>query len=87
MKAILSFNLPEEQQEHKDCMDGARLRIVLQELCQVIRSYDKYDSTSNMHHELVEAIKTHPEGARDILDGLRATLFQIMDDNDVRLWE
>ena len=42
MKAILEFNLPEDQEEFQDAINGTKFRIMLWEFDQYIRSQTKY---------------------------------------------
>ena len=42
MTATLQFNLPEETEEHLDCLHGAEWRFIFAELCNQLRDYQKY---------------------------------------------
>lgn len=42
MKAILEFNLPEEQHEHAYALAGLDCRIIIDQLIDEIRSADRY---------------------------------------------
>ena len=44
MKAILEFNLPEEEQEHKDALDGTAWKLAMWDLDQILRNALKYGS-------------------------------------------
>ena len=41
-KAILEFNLPEEQQEHKDALDGTAWKVAMWDLDQTLRNAIKH---------------------------------------------
>jgi hypothetical protein len=41
-KAILEFNLPEEQHEHNDAVHGTDWKLVVWDLDQTLRNYLKY---------------------------------------------
>ena len=42
MKAILEFNLPEENYQHKAALQGADLRLIICTLDNMLRGYLKY---------------------------------------------
>jgi hypothetical protein len=71
MKAILEFNLLEEQQEHYDAINGSAFKYCLQELDEELRGWLKYG------HEF--------KSAEDALERVRDHLHQIIHDNDVIL--
>ena len=41
-KALLEFNLPEEEQEHRDALDGTNWKLVAWDLDQMLRNAIKY---------------------------------------------
>ena len=45
MKATLEFNLPEEEQEHQDAINGTKFKLCLYELDQEIRTWLKHGHT------------------------------------------
>lgn len=57
MKAILEFNLPEEQAEHYCAIKGADMLNVLWELRSELRSMLKYGDLPEQQHEIVEQIQ------------------------------
>jgi hypothetical protein len=71
MKAILEFNLPEEQAEHYCAIKGADMLNVLWELKAELRSMLKYGELPGDQYEIVEKIQ-------DFLLGS-------LNDNDVNL--
>lgn len=58
MKATLSFNLPEEQQEHILALNGSKLASEIQEFDYYLRGEIKYNVTLSAEHlELYEKIR------------------------------
>ena len=71
MKAILEFNLPEEQAEHYCAIKGADMLNVLWELKTELRSMLKYGELTSEQYEIVDKIQDF--------------LFSSLNDNDVNL--
>lgn len=71
MKAILEFNLPEEQAEHYCAIKGADMLNVLWELKAELRAMLKYGELTDQQYEIVEKIQDF--------------LFSSLNDNDVNL--
>jgi hypothetical protein len=71
MKAIIEFNLPEEQAEHYCAIKGADMLNVLWELKAELRSMLKYGELPDKQYEIVEKIQGY--------------LIQSLNDNDVNL--
>jgi len=71
MKAILEFNLPEEQAEHYCAIKGADMLNVLWELKSELRSMLKYGDLPDKQYEIVEKIQDF--------------LLSSLNDNDVNL--
>lgn len=71
MKAILEFNLPEEQAEHYCAIKGADMLNVLWELKAELRSMLKYGELTEQQYEIVDKIQDF--------------LFSSLNDNDVNL--
>ena len=71
MKAIIEFNLPEEQAEHYCAIKGADMLNVLWELKAELRSMRKYGDLPKQQYEIVEKIEEF--------------LFRSLNDNDVNL--
>ena len=57
MKAILEFNLPEEQAEHYCAIKGADMLNVLWELKAELRGMLKYGELTSEQYEIVEKIQ------------------------------
>lgn len=57
MKAILEFNLPDEQAEHYCAIKGADMLNVLWELKSELRSMLKYGDLPDQQYEIVEKIQ------------------------------
>jgi hypothetical protein len=71
MKAILEFNLPEDQAEHYCAIKGADMLNVLWELKTELRSMLKYGELPDKQYEIVEKIQDF--------------LLSSLNDNDVNL--
>ena len=71
MKAILEFNLPEEQAEHYCAIKGADMLNVLFELRVQLRALLKYGELTDQQYEIVEKIQEF--------------LFTSLNENDVNL--
>ena len=71
MKAILEFNLPEEQEAHYEAVNGSAFRYCLQELDEELRVWLKYGHEFKSAGEALEAARKH--------------LRQFIHDNDVIL--
>ena len=69
MKAKLTFNLPEEQEEFNDAINGNAFKAVIWELDQWMRSQIKHGDLADDVHEKVQEI--------------RDQLHSILDDNNV----
>ncbi len=64
MKVILEFNLPEENHEFANATQGSKMRSVLWELDQWLRSKLKYDELTN---EQYDSFKQTREYLRSLL--------------------
>ena len=71
MKAILEFNLPEEQAEHYCAIKGADMLNVLWDLKAELRGMLKYGEITSEQYDIVEQIQTF--------------LLSSLNDNDVNL--
>jgi hypothetical protein len=71
MKATLEFNLPEEQQEHYEAINGGQFRYCLQELDEYLRDWMKHG------HSL--------KSADEALECVRKNLNDLLHDNDLIL--
>jgi len=71
MKAIIEFNLPEEQAEHYCAIKGADMLNVLWELKAELRSMLKYGDLPEQQYKIVEKIQDY--------------LIHSLNDNDVNL--
>jgi len=59
MKATLEFNLPEEEQEHRNALDGTRFKYCLQELDGELRNWLKYGNPFNDADDALVAVRKH----------------------------
>ena len=48
MKAILEFNLPEDESEYRRCNNAENMALVLVKLDRYLRSQDKYDGKDDI---------------------------------------
>jgi hypothetical protein len=71
MKAIIEFNLPDDQAEHYCAIKGADMLNVLWELKAELRAMLKYGELPDAQYEIVEKIQDF--------------LMSSLDDNDVNL--
>lgn len=71
MKAILEFNLPEEQAEHYCAIKGADMLNVLWELRTKLRAMLKYEELTSEQYDIVEQIQQ--------------SLFDMLNDYDINL--
>ena len=74
MKAILEFNLPEDQPEFNNAIKGSDWKHVCWEMDQLLRKHIKYDDNLS-------------EDARGILEYIRGEFNAFMIDNNVDLYE
>ena len=74
MKAVLKFNLPEEQSEHRLALDGWKWKSVVIDTADKLRSALKYDDSLT------------PE-TNDYLDKFREELFQLIEDHGLTLYD
>jgi hypothetical protein len=59
MKAKLTFNLPEEQEEFNDAVNGNAFKAVIWELDQWMRSQIKHGDLADDVHEKVQEIRDY----------------------------
>lgn len=71
MKATLEFNLPEDQQEHYDAINGSTFKYCLQEMDEQLRGWRKYG------HQFKDA--------EEALEKAREYLHQLIHDNDITI--
>lgn len=57
MKATLTFNLPEETEEHQTALNGGTYRSALWNISQVLRSERKYGEPSQEVLDLIKKIE------------------------------
>jgi hypothetical protein len=66
MKAVLEFNLPEDQMEFDDATQGSKMRSVLVEMDQWLRSNTKY-APDTMSQDTYDAFILCRERLREIM--------------------
>lgn len=73
MKAVLSFNLPEEEEAHKDALNGSLFKFVLQDLDNELRGKIKYMDL--------------PEAIHGTLQEIRDKLHELCNERDIDIWK
>lgn len=68
MKAIIEFQLPEDNWEFETASNAAKYRIAISEILELIRKKLKYSELSNEEYGLLESIRT--EILNDIISDL-----------------
>jgi hypothetical protein len=66
MKATLTFNLPEEQHEYSNAVEGSKMRSVLWELDQWLRAKLKYEELSDGQYDAFK--QTRDELRRSLIE-------------------
>lgn len=72
MKAILEFNLPDEQLEFELAVNGRKYNLILYDLSQAMRSIVKYDESKS-------------EDYRQAVEDMRDKLYQLVNEYAVDL--
>lgn len=62
MKATLTFNLPEEEHEYMNAVEGAKMRSILWDLDQWLRSKLKYEELSDGQYDAFKETRDHIRG-------------------------
>jgi len=73
MKSTITFNLPEEQEELENALNGTKYKIILRDLDEMLRSRIKYDEELD-------------ESQEKIYQELRDSLQEAFDDWNLNLW-
>ena len=71
MKAIIEFNLPEDQREYEVMNQSNRVQSFLWDWSQQLRSWDKYGHTFT--------------SADDAVDKIRAEFYRLLNENEVNI--
>ena len=74
MKAVLKFNLPEEQSEHRLALDGWKWRSVVSDIADKLRSALKYDDDLTPETDAC-------------LEKLREEVFRLLEDRGLNLYD
>jgi len=59
MKAVLEFNLPEENHEFANATQGAKMRSVLWDFDQWLRSKIKYEDLNDEQYQVFQGCRDH----------------------------
>jgi hypothetical protein len=70
-KAILEFNLPDEQHEYNIIIQASRVQSFLWDFSQQLRAWDKY------HHDFKDA--------DDALDKIREEFYRLLNEHNVEI--
>jgi len=73
MKSTITFNLPQEQKELENALNGTKYRSILTDLDEMLRSKLKYDETLTGEQE-------------QIYQELRDSIQEAFDDWNLNLW-
>lgn len=57
MKATLKFNLPEEQHEYRNALEGAKMRCALYEIFEMLRSKVKHSDLTDEQYKAYSEVK------------------------------
>lgn len=57
MKAILEFNLPEENEDHDLALNGYKYKIIVDEIDNYLRSKLKYEDLSDVEHDIYQKVR------------------------------
>lgn len=71
MKAILEFNLPEDQHEYDVATQAPKMQSFLWDFSQQLRSWDKY------HHDFKDA--------NDALDKIRDEFYRLLNEHNINI--
>lgn len=74
MKAILEFNLPEDNYHHKAALQGADLKLIVSTLDNMLRGYLKHGHQFKTIHDAIETIR------KDLHDDLEAHNINLYDE-------
>lgn len=73
MKAVLKYNLPEDNYEFNNAINGTKLRCILEDVDTYLRNKLKYESLT--------------EDQNDIYQDVRDYLYNLLDEENIRLFE
>lgn len=57
MKATLEFNLPEDQEEHRICLDAPMVRLAVSELLTDLRNWRKHGHTFTTPDAVIDQVR------------------------------
>jgi hypothetical protein len=59
MKATITFNLPEEEHEYRNAVEGAKMRSILWDVDQWLRAKLKYEELSDGAYDAFKETRDH----------------------------
>lgn len=81
-KAILEFNLPEEQAEFDTASNAGKMQSILWDLQhQVFRNILKYETSSN--EKIQELLKNHPNQVLAVVEAIQSEYFNLLEEYNV----
>jgi hypothetical protein len=83
-KAILEFQLPEEQEAHEDALNGTLWHSVVGDLDDILRSWIKHGLPEGRTIE-TSLGREHPEAPDEWMQAVRDALREAIDDHGLRL--
>ena len=59
MKATITFTLPEEEEEYRNAIEGAKMRAMLWDVDQFLRAKMKYEELSDGQYDAFKETREH----------------------------
>ena len=59
MKATITFTLPEEEDEYRNAIEGAKMRVILWDVDQFLRAKMKYEELSDGQYDAFKETREH----------------------------
>ena len=59
MKATITFTLPEEEEEYRNAIEGAKMRAILWDVDQFLRAKMKYEELSDGQYDAFKETREH----------------------------
>ena len=59
MKATITFTLPEEEEEYRNAIEGAKMRVILWDVDQFLRAKMKYEELSDGQYDAFKETREH----------------------------
>ena len=59
MKATITFTLPDEEDEYRNAIEGAKMRVILWDVDQFLRAKMKYEELSDGQYDAFKETREH----------------------------